>query len=209
MKSRRNAVARLLAISSPAIGVGPQTEFPEAGKHSQDLAALLQGRNGFYAFESALHVFPSGSSTEPTLEQWNGDALWRDAYGDLADGLFSFAEDVFGGQFTLSDRGVGAFDPETGDVTIIAKDIPSWAAAILREPETLSGCPLARQWQRLHGPLAAGRRLAPKTPFILGGPFEVENLASIDTVESLRFRAHLATQIRDVPDGSKISFRIE
>jgi hypothetical protein len=169
----------------------------------------LRERNGFYAFESALHVFPSGSATELTLEWWNGDALWRDAYGDLADGLLFFAEDIFGGQFTLSDRGVGAFDPETGEVSIIGKDIQSWAAAILREPETLTGYPLAQRWQRLHGPVAPGRRLAPKVPFVAGGPFEVDNLASIDSVESLRFHAHLATQIRDLPDGSKISFRIE
>ncbi|WP_211206837.1 hypothetical protein [Thiolinea disciformis] len=38
--------------------------YRSAGSLADSLLSLLQDRNGFYAFESALHVFPSHSSQQ-------------------------------------------------------------------------------------------------------------------------------------------------
>jgi hypothetical protein len=62
-----------------------------------DLLSVLNRKNGFYAFESALHVFPplrvwlQGMN----IDQWNSGSLWRQGYGDLAKGLLFFAETSF------------------------------------------------------------------------------------------------------------------
>src|SRR6185312_2296640 len=93
---------RLLEIAGPPLSAEPPDTVGWPGSLGAELAGLLARVNGFYAFESALHVLPSGGGGQD-LAGWNDGALWRDAYRGLADGLLCFAEDVFGGQFALVD----------------------------------------------------------------------------------------------------------
>jgi hypothetical protein len=71
-----------------------------------------------------------------------------------------------------------------------------------------TGFPIAHRWQELHGPLAAGRRLLPKVPFVLGGEYAVENLYAGRAVEGMRVRGHLATQLVGLPDGAPIEYKV-
>jgi hypothetical protein len=200
------ALDKLLQIASPALA--PAAPSVPADLLAQPGAAalgdLLGRRNGFYAFESALHVFPVGSEGTQDLAGWNAPGLWRDAYGGLADGLLLFAEDLFGGQFALRDGEVVTFEPETGEVEALARDLEGWARALLDDYELLTGQPLAHAWQRRHGPLPAGRRLLPKTPFVLGGAYEVENLYPLEAVQGMRLRGDIARQLKDLPDGARV-----
>lgn len=174
-----------------------------------ELAELLRRKNGFYAFESALHVFPSHSTDAVTgLDVWNAPDCWRDAYDDLCEGCFFFAEDVFGGQFCIRDDRICSFDPETGDVEPMADGLEGWAARVLEDYPVLTGYPLAHQWQVAHGPLEMGKRLVPKLPFVGGGDFTLENLYVLDAREAMRQRGELAVQIRDLPDGATIRFEV-
>jgi hypothetical protein len=43
---------------------------------------------------------------------------------------------------------------------------------------------------------------------ILGGAFEIEDLVAIDAVEAMRVRANLALQIRDLPDGAEVIYKV-
>ena len=165
--------------------------------------------DGFYAFESALHVFP----TRPTdgewgLFEWNRPDLWRQAFPSIPVDCWFFAEDVFGGQFAITDREVGVFDPETGEFELLAEDLDGWAAALLADWRVLTGQPLGHQWQLANGPLRPGRRLLPKVPFVLGGAFAVDNLYDADAVRGMRYRGELSSQIRDLPDNSTIRLQI-
>ena len=54
----------------------------------------------------------------------------------------------------------------------------------------------------------AGRRLLPKIPFALGGEYVVENLYAGRAVDGMRVRAHLATQLVDLPDGAQIEYKV-
>ena len=178
-----------------------------AGSLGVDLLALLQKRNGFYALESALHVFPSHSSQQEIgLVDWNENALWRNEYKGLADDCLFFAEDVFGGQFCIKGGKVYTFDPETGALDYLADDIEGWAQAIVSDYEVLTGYPLAHQWQEQNGQLPAKKRLLPKLPFVAGGEFVLDNLYLADAVEGMRVRADIANQIKDLPDGAQIKF---
>ncbi|MBL1108802.1 hypothetical protein JK361_30175 [Streptomyces sp. 5-8] len=196
-------IDRLLEISSPALA-------DEVGQAGGSLGELLRRRNGFYAFLGALHVYPTVSGgDEISQSDWNSEDLWKGQYPGLGQEYTAFAEDLFGGQFLYSESGVFQLDPETGEIEEISTDIEGWCAAILEEPEILTGYPLAEEWQELHGQLPAGKRLAPRKPFVLGGEFACDNLMLVNTVESLRWRAELAAKIRDVPDGGQIVLRYE
>ena len=64
---------------------------------------MLALKNGFYAFELALHVFPAQSCDQHIgLDLWNSETLWRSAYGEVTNGCGFFAEDIFGGQFCFN-----------------------------------------------------------------------------------------------------------
>jgi len=181
-----------------------------AGALADELLAMLCQRNGFYALESALHVFPTRSSqNEIGICDWNESALWRSGYKGLADGCLFFAEDVFGGQFCIKDSKVYTFDPETGSFEYLADDIESWAKMLLSDYEVLTGYPLAHQWQKQNGQLPAGKRLLPKVPFVLGGEFVLDNLYLADAVEGMRFRADIASQINELPDGAQIRLNFD
>jgi hypothetical protein len=168
------------------------------------LAPLYAGTNGFYLFDDALHVF----STEHA-RSWNSPTLWRDAYKDMVRPTdFFFAEDVFGSQFAVRDNAIYIFEPETGAFELLAHDIESWAQKILDDLNYLTGRSLAIAWRSRHGAIEPGRRLAPITPFFLGGEYVVENLFAASSVESMRCRGDIAMQTRDLPDGSKVQIKI-
>lgn len=204
---------KLLSISGPAISDAAvylsSTIIDLAGLHANDLRGVLELRNGFYAFESALHVFTSSAhEQEIDLAAWNSDGLWREAYADLAANCLFFAEDIFGGQFCVKDGKVQVFDSETGSTEHFADTIDGWARKILDDYEVATGWPIANAWQRQNGALSAGKRLMPKIPFVLGGEYTIENLVQLDAVQAMRFRADLALQIRDLPDGAQIKLKI-
>lgn len=161
---------RLVAIGGPPlctpVGTIASDALSEAELRRCGLLRLLRLKNGFYAFEGALHVYPSTSGTgEIGLEEWNSSTIWLANYQGLASGCFFFAEDVFGGQFCLYDGAVMSFDPETGEKNFVAADVEGWAQQVLGEPEVLTGYPLAPEWQSKHGVIPHGKRLMPKVPF--------------------------------------------
>jgi len=202
----RTFVSKLLEVGGPPLAAEePRLADGQLSAGGPDVAALLRERNGFYAFEGALHVFPASSTTEEIgLNDWNAPNLWKMAYGTLAPDGPCFAEDVFGGQFVALRDGVYQFDPETGDLVQMASNIDGWARAILEDYELLTGYPLAHAWQQRFGAIRAGMRLLPKIPFVLGGEYVIDNLHALDKVKGMRWRGSIATQLRDLPDGAEV-----
>lgn len=203
----------LLRIAGPALSEStprlPGECSALAGALAPQLLKLLWARNGFLAFESALHVRPlSDERGQHGLAQWNVRSLWREAYQGMADGALFFAEDAFGGQFCIANDEVQRFEPETGNRERVASSIDEWTGVILADSEALTGWPLAHEWQQRFGALPNGKRLVPKLPFVLGGEFSSSNLHLLDGVKAMRFYGDIAVQIRDVPDGSSVRLRV-
>lgn len=92
---------KLLSVASGAISANLPKSSPIFGGAASPLEDLLTEMNGFYVFESAFHVFPSGRPGLPgrSLEEWNSKSPWQESYGHLIPEVIFFAEDVFGGQF--------------------------------------------------------------------------------------------------------------
>lgn len=207
------SMEKLLSIASKPLSERPvSVNLPDFDRHgllAEELLELLRQRNGFYAFESALHIFPAAPfEREITLGRWNSYGLWRHNYGSLAEDMLFFAEDVFGNQFCLHDDQVCFFDAETGKLDAIGRHISEWVEKVLSEFEVWTGYPLAHAWQVKQGCLPVGYRLMPKVPFVLGGDYALENLCAISSVSGMKTRGNLARQIKELPDGAAVEFRI-
>jgi hypothetical protein len=205
-------IEELVSISSAPLAPGPEgiPRFLETYVLGPELFQMLRLRNGFYAFESALHVFPLTFDPAAGLEAWNAASLWRDAYQDLAEGLLFFAEDIFQDQFCLSlkQSGVFRFQSETGQTDFLADSLERWADRVLSDHRVETGWPLAHEWQAARGPLPAGQRLMPKTPFFMGGEYTLENLWAGSPLEGMRLKGDLAIQTRDLPNGAKVRLNV-
>src|SRR5882672_10396448 len=203
-----NNLDRLLSIASsplrPSIPEMPQS-LTARNDRTSELYAMLSKINGFFAFESALHVFPLGFGEGLDLESWNSWSLWRSEYEGLPADLFFFAEDGFGHQFAIHRSSLVLFDPETGTTIDFAPTLEIWAERILDDYELLTGYPLIHGWQQKHGPILADHRLSPRIPFVLGGEYSLANLYLSNSVALMRFGASLAQQIRNLPDGTPIN----
>jgi hypothetical protein len=196
------------ALSAPVLRAEVSAEIGR-DQLNQELAGILEQKNGFFAFESALHVLPfSARATQLSVERWNSLDLWRFAYRTLAPQGTFFAQDLFGGQFALHSGGVFRFNPETAELQWFADSLEEWAGNLLADPDVETGWPLARAWQQKFGMLKPGMRLVPKIPFVLGGEYAIDNLHPLDACEAMKFYAELAIQIADLPEGASVRLRV-
>jgi len=187
-----------------------ETLFPMETLLGNELVLLLQQKNGFFAFESALHVYPVGEVGHgfTELSKWNSMHVWKDAYDvDLAE-VFCFGENLFGEQFAIVGDRVCRFDPETAELEETSRTLEGWAEQLISDPDYVVGYALGREWQQTNGCLLNGNRLVPKIPFVCGGEFNIGNLYSIESVRGMRLRGSLANQIANLPDGAKIQFDV-
>ena len=179
--------------------------------HRDELLKLLRNKNGFYAFESALHVFPLVMDdwfNSQDLVRWNAPTLWKHAYGKQAETLFAFAEDIFGYQFCSKGDQIVRFDPETGDTERVCSSVEEWATLICNDYNFQTGYPVAKAWQAQHGPLKQGNRLVPIYPLISKeGSYDVSNFYEVDDLKGMLSRANFAQQIRDVQDGQQVRIK--
>jgi hypothetical protein len=207
------SLEKLLSISSGPLGseTAP-VNLPDLDAFAElggQLKALLRCRNGFYAFESALHFFPATPpGTEIGLNSWNSNELWRCEYGDLAEGALFFSEDAFGNQFALQGKHVCFFDAETGEFTEFSDGLEAWADRVLKAYKVSTGYRLLHEWQQKNGALAVGSRLMPRIPFVLGGSYSLDNLYALSSVSGMKTRGNLARQLKDLPDGAQVRFQV-
>jgi len=206
-----SCIEKLIEIASVAqCSERPSDHEGYKGNCFAELLRLCARRNGFFAFESALHVFPIARSCgEMTFQSWNSLATWKHAYDGLVDNVMFFAEDIFGDQFGIANDAVVLFRSETGEIEPVAASLEEWACEVLVDFENLTGYGVAHEWQLARGPIARGMRLTGKTPFVLGGSYELANLYVVDSVSLMRLRGDIYGQIRHLPDGAHVKVRVE
>ena len=203
---------KLLEVSSePLVTERTSVRFSNTVRQipiENELADLLNAKNGFFAFESALHVF-SEQSSQPAIGMvdWNDSELWKKGYQGMADNLLCFAQDIFANQFCVRNDDIVVFHCESGSVEYFADSLDDWAQKILGDFEFLTGYTFARDWQKLHGRLPLPQRLCPNLPFMLGGEYDVENMRAIEAVTIMKIMSGYAVSTKRVPDGGKICFQ--
>ncbi|MBI5533113.1 MAG: SMI1/KNR4 family protein [Deltaproteobacteria bacterium] len=193
-------IAKLLEIASASLS----TQSPALITGCHELSELLTKRNGFFAFENALLVLPATGSDEiPGIGEWNSVTGWRQYYPASPPGTVFFAMDAFSSQFGIAEDGaVERLNPETGETEHHAQGLSDWATRILARYDFETGWSVARDWQIRNRPLRPGQRLLPKKPFVMGGEYEADNLVAVPCREAMAKLGQLATQVREVPDGT-------
>jgi hypothetical protein len=86
-------IHKILSISSRISESTPQIDEPlrnMLGSLNDEFYNLLSLKNGFYAFESALHFYPATTIDRLiNVNQWNSPNLWRNKYSaSIKDYLF-------------------------------------------------------------------------------------------------------------------------
>lgn len=203
---------RFLSVAGGALSVNLPKSGPFFDGAARSLEILLTGINGFYAFESALHVFPSGEPGLPgrSLEEWNSRSLWRESYGHLMPEVIFFAEDIFGGQFAVGQDGaVYSFNPETAALSKYSEDVASWQDDVIADWNYATGYPVGHEWQMRNGALPSGHRLVPRIPFCVGGEFSFDNMIPVEAAAALRYWGGFALAIAQSQDGDQFKFNPE
>lgn len=205
-------LTKLLEISGDPLGSGhtnANSSYREIVSSMPELKFLLKKKDGFFAFENALRVFPVDTTEESYgLGDWNSNDLWRSEYPQSCGEHFFFSENIFGDQFSIKNKKIYEFDSETGEERFIADSLEDWAQQLLLQYDVMTGHRISKEWQERHRPLRGKERLMPKIPFVLGGSFLIENLFAIDSVKGMKAKGNLAHQIQELPDGTKIKFEI-
>lgn len=171
------------------------------------LGRLLDEHDGLAAFDGGLRIFGETDRDLPSIDTWNRQDGWRATYGDLADGVRIFAEDVFGNQFGFSDGRIVRFLSETGERQMLADSFDEWLELMFRDPPLELSLDMLRSWRRQGNAVRLAEHLCPKLPFVAGGRFESENLYVVDRYASIQFKGDFATQIKNVPDGGRIRIK--
>jgi hypothetical protein len=186
--------------------LGPPVSVDLGSGLTDELAALFAHTNGFTVFNAGVQLLHAGEvGLGPELGRWNADHTWRHLYGPLADGLFFFAQDLFGTQFAIEEnQRICTFDAETGEREAIGASLDDWADWLLADPDVRGARSFAKQWQDTHGALDHNERLLPRQFFVMGGTYEDDNLEVTDATTGMLVRGPIARQIHDLPDGATI-----
>ena len=207
------AVEKLVQVAGDPIGCPANPDFGLAlqkfGDIGRQLGQLLKSKNGFFCFESALRVFPdTTSSSSWGLEEWNSEENWKYSYSGLASDLFCFAEDIFGNQFCISNNEIVIFNAETADIEVFAVSMENFARRILIDHDFVTGHSVASDWQAVHGTLKGRERLFPRTFFIFGGEYALQNVVKLDSIRAMVSYGNIARQIHGLADGLNVKLVI-
>ena len=207
------ALDKLLSIASDPISaatpdLGWAFDLGVSRSALAELVHVLNRKNGFFAFESALLVMPSVFDGRVRgLKDWNLSDGWIVSYDRVPKPAVFFAQDAFAGQYGITESAIIGLNPETGELTSYGTSLNEWAQILLADYDSEAGWSAARDWQLQHGPLRPGDRLLPKKPFVLGGGYLADNLVAVENSEAMRKWGTLYHQVRDIPDGSTITVK--
>jgi hypothetical protein len=190
---------------------GPPIDDPEIlARVPAPLVAALRVRNGVVAWQGGLHV--RGACREPAWHSlraaWEGPLAFHVLYQEVEPTDVPFAEDALGDQFLLRDGAVLHLWAETGELEPAAPDLATWLAALLADPErTLALEPLLA-YLNAGRTLAPGQLLAAYPPFCVTQSEQGVTLEAQDWLERRLFLAELARQIRGLPEGAEVRFKV-
>jgi hypothetical protein len=170
-----------------------ETVLASAGR-SRDLhTAMLQWRNGFYAFNGLLHVF--GACESPpnhSLLAWNDtNNGWRKSWGSVTEGCTFFAQSAFGEQFGYRGGKVVRLRALEGRVEAAAATFEEWLQMVLLDPDFALDKRLFDACVRVHGPLPRGGHFVPTMPYDPNAPLDPATMQIVPTRDSMETKAEL------------------
>lgn len=111
----------------------------------------------------------------------------------------------------VSDGSVWRICPEELSCCVFASTVVV-AQRLMADPEFREEWELSElveQAEARHGVQPLGRCFCLKIPGVLGGRYEIDNVGTTTVSEVVACAGDLARQIKDLPDGTRIQFRVE
>jgi hypothetical protein len=169
---------------------------------------VIDSKNGGFFYGQSLHIY-GYSQIHAYHDMESINLLLQKEYGDITNGLVSFAQDLFGNQFCFDTAGnnIVFLDVETGGKDVIARDFSSWVDALQERLHYFTGINVLEEWV-LNDQLKFDQRLCPKVPFVMGGEFKVNNLYASSFPNSIRAYANIARQVYNLPEGTPVKLNI-
>lgn len=167
-----------------------------------ELLHLLSEINGFILHEGALHV--RGATLNPEWHSlraaWHGPNAFCTLYPNVQPSDIPFGQDQVGDQFLIRQGTVVRLFAETGEIEPLAKNLDEFFIKVKEDIEGFLNVGLGHKMQ-------PGQLLHAYPPFCFQGS-ENASLEPIRASEVIGLHADLARQIRDVPDGGEVEFRV-
>lgn len=172
------------------------------------LANLLRACNGFILFDGMLHV--RGVCAVPLWHSldhvWRGPLALSAGYRSVTAADVPFAQDAFGDQFLLRGSEVWLLAAETDTVSLHSPSLSDFLEFVLTNPTEALNVEL---------PIAPlnGARLAPGQLINVYPPFMFKfeggyNMRPVPALEQISFLMDIVKQCRDLPEGTKVKFRV-
>lgn len=183
---------------------GPEIDDPKILRDvPEDLYQLLRQVNGFILRHGALHV--RGGCAAPDWHSlrrvWRGEQAFHEAYHAVRPEDVPFAQDLFGDQFLLRRGVVWRLFAETGEMEEAADSLGEFMARINEDIDAFLNVGDAR--------VEPGQLMLAYPPFCFDGPASKSTFSAVSTLEVIAFHANIAGQLKDVPEGAKIEFKVE
>jgi hypothetical protein len=168
-----------------------------------ELRGLLTDINGFILHDGALHV--RGASTMPEWHSlrsaWLGPQSFSALYPEVLGSDIPFAQDQLGDQFLLRDGAVLRLSAETGEMHQLAESLTAFFKQVELSIEDFLNVGLNHKMQ-------PGQLLHAYPPFCCQESGAGASLEPLPAAEVILFHADLARQIRDLPEGTLIRFKV-
>lgn len=173
------------------------------GELPDDLRSVIASPAGFILHHGAIHFRGCVSRPEwhSLREAWHGERAFHRLYPGVFETDIPFAQDQMGDQYLLRGNVVFRLDAETGDVSRFASDLETFLAGIGDDITEYLNVGLDHE-------LPPGRLLHAHPPFCMAESGRGASLRAVPADELILFHADLARQIRDVPDGGKVTFTV-
>lgn len=167
------------------------------------LRAAIANPAGFILHHGAIHF--RGCVHDPDWhslrEAWFGERAFHRLYPAVLESDIPFAQDQMGDQYLIRGEEVFRLDAETGEVERFAEDLGSFLGDINGDVADYLNVGLDHQLQ-------PGFLLHAYPPFCFSESGSGASLRPVPAEELIRFHADLATQIRDVLEGDKVTFSV-
>ena len=167
------------------------------------LVCILSDTNGFILHDGALHV--RGACVTP---EWHslrvalrGPSAFHTLYPSVHATDIPFAQDQVGDQFLLRDGRVFRLSGETGDIEPLADSLDDFFKRAGEDIEEFVNVGVGHTVQ-------PGELLLAYPPFVFRESGAGASFKPVRAGEVILFHADLARQIRDVPDGGEVEFKI-
>ncbi len=180
-------------------------------KLPNDLTKLLKSVNGFIQFGGALHVRGACQNLawHSLRYSWESPDAFYCHYRTVKKSDVPFAQSALGDQYFIRDDNVYRLDTECDEIAPLDMDFKTFLEEVQSDPiGALNLEPLEEFWDQ-GGALEPGQLLSVMPPFVLAQPDTKYSYRAISALDRLRFLADFARQIRDLPDGATISFKVE